>query len=128
MKGPGPLPALEMSVPGPVGTSNNRPALILHICSGPHRVGYVSEHAASFGRDMGVEVLVVAFDPVIDGIKNLLGDKQFSDMCDLADCEDAFGALGGPPCSTFSRIRHGWVPSGPDLCDLVITRLSFCLG
>ena len=33
-------------------------------------------------------------------------------MCDLAGCEDAFGALGGPPCSTFSRIRHVWVPGG----------------
>ena len=62
---------------------------------------------------MGVEVLVVAFDPVIDATKNLLDDKQFSDMCDLAGCEDAFGALGGPPCSTFSRIRHVWVPGGP---------------
>ena len=66
-------------------------------------MGDFSEHAASFGRDLGVEVLVVAFDPVIDATNNLLDDKQFSDMCDLAGCEDAFGALG-PPLALLSLV------------------------
>jgi hypothetical protein len=77
---------------------------------------------------MGVEVFVVAFDPVIDATKNLLDDKQFSDMCDLAGCEDAFGAFGGG----LALLSLGFDMCGslvaPDLCDHVTTRLNLCLG
>ena len=66
-----------------------------------------------YGRDCGVETLVISFDPVVDTTNHLLDDNQFSDMKAIAQDPDSYGSLAGPPCSTFSRIRHRYVPGGP---------------
>ena len=113
LKPEAPKPALEIEIPRPIGVTGNRPAVLVHACSGPRRSQDFHEHCTVYGRDMGIEVLVISFDPVVDARKNLLDDKQFSEMEDIARDRDTFGGLAGPPCSTFSRSRHRYVAGGP---------------
>ena len=107
------LPAQEIQIPRPIGVTCNRPAVLLHICSGLRRLSDFHEHAVVYGRDCGIEILVISFDPVVDATKNLLDDDQFDEMKKIADDPDTYGSLAGPPCSTFSRGRHRYVPGGP---------------
>ena len=113
LKGEELLAAPVIDIPRPITTTGNKPALVFHVCSGAHRAGDFSEHATSYGRDNGVEVLVISFDPVVDASKNLLNESELADMRELAGCKDSFRCLSGPPCSTFSRIRHKNVQNGP---------------
>ena len=64
------LPKLEIEIPRPVGVTGNRPAVLVHVCSGQRRQYYFHEHVTMYGRDCGVETLVISFDPVVDATKN----------------------------------------------------------
>ena len=107
------VPVAKIEIPRPIGVTCNRPAVVVHVCSGHRRQFDFHEHCSLYGRDCGVEVLVISFDPVVDASKTLFDDAQFSEMEKIADGPNTYGSLAGPPCSTFSRSRHRYVPGGP---------------
>ena len=95
------LPKLEIVIPPPIGVTGNRPAVLLHVCSGHRRQSDFHDHVTVYGRDCGVETLVITFDPVVDASKHLLNGNQFSDMKAIAQDPDTYGSLAGPHVQLF---------------------------
>ena len=85
---------------------------VLHLCAGPRRKGDFTHACAQALHDHGVSVMALAVDPLIDKRFDILSEPFFRWLMSPIAAGRVIGALGSPPCSTWSRARHVPLPGG----------------
>ena len=88
------------------------PEVVFHFCSGPLRDGCFAEAIVDEFDKVGREVVVISLDPVVDRALDLLSPTIAALVRRLCGAGRVSAALGGPPCSTWSRARFLPLPGG----------------
>jgi hypothetical protein len=99
--------------------------VVMHLFAGPRRSGDVQEHVERLAASHSLEVLMLSVDLLMDANWNLADPVTFDSVMSLIGEGLVDVVLGGPPCSTWSKIRHRYVPGGPRPVRL---RGRYCWG
>ena len=85
---------------------------ILHLCSGPRRPGDLQECLGLHAATLGVPIFVLSVDPKIDKRYDLAVPSFCNELVSLLVAGNIVATVSGPPCNTFSAVRHVPLPGG----------------
>ena len=85
----------------------------MHLFAGPRREDDVQAFLEVEAEELGLNLLMVSVDLLVDPDRDLADPDTFSTIMSLVEEGLVDVVLGGPPCSTWSRVRHRYIPGGP---------------
>ena len=88
-----------------------RTCVVLNLFAGPRRCGDIEEWTTRLCAAAGIALLFCSVDLLVDSRWDLAAPETFLALMMLAEEGLIDIVLGGPPCSTFSKLR--FLPGGP---------------
>ncbi len=87
--------------------------VVMHLFAGPRRERDLHEYVEQEAGEQGLRLLMVSVDLLADAQWDLGDPSTFHCLMDLIVEGLIDITVGGPPCSTWSILRHRHLPGGP---------------
>ena len=96
----------------PSAAASELPLVCIHLCSGEFWEQSICAQVLEIAAELGISVISVAVDPCNGRGADLLDPEAWQALQDLVIARRVWSIGGGPPCSTWSRLRHRPLPGG----------------